>query len=367
MNEDFVLRWPRDVFKTELGRLLFVTDGLDSLVRGRNLDSVAVEMLLEEAFVSRAPVEAFNVNANMSLFGNPEVPPEQWLRVLYDQTERLPETASPAPYWSQRRLGRAPSAPMSFDSLKTKWVEFIGELLGRGYLDQRFPSTCVDDSEAVEADQSAELERLIGVPNLWPLSASAPSWDEDMFIDLVEVFHDLVARPTRRHFHSFAGCGWHWSGFEIGPARRLYRAQVNQLLERGAVSYRLADSGEDAGRLVEIAPDDRQALIEAMVDRTDDEGDPIRHAVALFRARHATRQEKRSAAVALAHVLESRRPMLKASLLSGDEGALFQIANQFAIRHQNEQQKSDYDDAFLDWVFWWYLATIELTDRLLAR
>ena len=23
--------------------------------------------------------------------------------------------------------------------------------------------------------------------------------------------------------------------------------------------------------------------------------------------------------------------------------------------------------AFLDWVFWWYLATIELTDRILAR
>ena len=114
MNEDFVLRWPRDVFKTELGRLLFVTDGLDSLVRGRKLDSGAVEMLLEEAFVSRAPVEAFDVNANMSLFGDPEVPPEQWLRVLYNQTERLPETASPAPYWSQRRLGRAPSTPMSF-------------------------------------------------------------------------------------------------------------------------------------------------------------------------------------------------------------------------------------------------------------
>jgi hypothetical protein len=22
---------------------------------------------------------------------------------------------------------------------------------------------------------------------------------------------------------------------------------------------------------------------------------------------------------------------------------------------------------FLDWVFWWYLATVELTDRLLTR
>jgi len=29
--------------------------------------------------------------------------------------------------------------------------------------------------------------------------------------------------------------------------------------------------------------------------------------------------------------------------------------------------KASYDPVFLDWVFWWYLATIELTDRLLRR
>lgn len=30
-------------------------------------------------------------------------------------------------------------------------------------------------------------------------------------------------------------------------------------------------------------------------------------------------------------------------------------------------QRSAYDPVFLDWIFWWYLATIELTDRLLYR
>lgn len=34
---------------------------------------------------------------------------------------------------------------------------------------------------------------------------------------------------------------------------------------------------------------------------------------------------------------------------------------------QNEAQKSDYGEAFLDWVFWWLLATIELIDRLASR
>lgn len=41
--------------------------------------------------------------------------------------------------------------------------------------------------------------------------------------------------------------------------------------------------------------------------------------------------------------------------------------NKFGIRHQNAQQQADYDAVFLDWVFWFYLATIELTDRLLSR
>jgi len=39
----------------------------------------------------------------------------------------------------------------------------------------------------------------------------------------------------------------------------------------------------------------------------------------------------------------------------------------FAIRHRRRGQQADYDPVFLDWIFWWYLATVELTARLLAR
>ncbi len=66
-------------------------------------------------------------------------------------------------------------------------------------------------------------------------------------------------------------------------------------------------------------------------------------------------------------MLEERRALLKEALVSKDGGALFQIANGFAIRHNRAGQQGDYDPAFLDWVFWWYLATIKLTDQLLDR
>ncbi|WP_198682005.1 hypothetical protein [Kribbella rubisoli] len=69
----------------------------------------------------------------------------------------------------------------------------------------------------------------------------------------------------------------------------------------------------------------------------------------------------------LALVLEERRALLKEELLSKDERALFEIANGFAIRHQKENQRADYNPAFRDWVFWWYLATIELTNRMITQ
>lgn len=131
---------------------------------------------------------------------------------------------------------------------------------------------------------------------------------------------------------------------------------------------RLAEAGEDTGRLVAVTDLARADLVSSMVTRADPgTGDVVRHTIALFRGRNASEHEKRSAAVALAGVLEERRALLKAELMSKDEGALFEIANKFAVRHRNNAQRADYDPVFLDWVFWWYLATVALTDRILAR
>ena len=189
-----------------------------------------------------------------------------------------------------------------------------------------------------------------------------------MFYGLIEVFHDLVARPRDRWWHNWNMCGWHYSVFAIAPARALYRWQMNRLLADAGIALRLAEDGEDAGHLVHLVDDDRRVLVDRVLRSSDPKtSDHGQHAIALFRSRTATKQDKRSAIVALAHVLESRRRLLKAESLRGDEGAIFHIANDFAIRHESERQKADYDPVFLDWVFWWYLATVELTDRLLAR
>lgn len=101
--------------------------------------------------------------------------------------------------------------------------------------------------------------------------------------------------------------------------------------------------------------DGRSALLaQVLVSTQPDTAARVQHAIAMFRKRGATAEDKRSALITLAGILEERRQLIKVDLGSADEGALFQIANKFAIRHQNVRQRGDYDPAFLDWIFWWY-------------
>lgn len=203
---------------------------------------------------------------------------------------------------------------------------------------------------------------------MWPLPLQRMGVDQDLFLDIVEVLHDLVAAPRSRTVHPYAGCGYHHGDFSAGLGRAVYRWSVNRILSRTAFGLRLAEEGEDRGRLVAVTDDVRTELAHRMAERSDDStGDVVRHALALFRGRDAGEHERRSACIALAGVLEERRGLLKDRLFKKDEGALFRLANDFGIRHQNAQQQADYDPLFLDWVFWFYLATIELSDRLLVR
>jgi hypothetical protein len=70
----------------------------------------------------------------------------------------------------------------------------------------------------------------------------------------------------------------------------------------------------------------------------------------------------------LADVLESLRPRLKSVISSRDEGDLFNIANNFGIRHKNDRQKTKYDEnLWLSWMFYFYLATLHLAIRRLEK
>ena len=63
-------------------------------------------------------------------------------------------------------------------------------------------------------------------------------------------------------------------------------------------------------------------------------------------------------------MLEYLRPKVKSLLTSADEKDLFNLANNFGIRHHNDQQKTAYDASlWLSWMFYFYLATIHVVLR----
>ena len=366
---DFELTWPRDLFADE-AKALLLFDTHDRAWGER------CELLLEDAFSGSTPVDLVR-NAVSSLangWDDPwSTPPagaaqpttkRQVLQQLADQAHQLKEVGMRVPYWPERRTGTAPGT-LSLQSVARQFSQEVATLTARGYFEKAFDKDCVD--APAEVDPASVLETHLGIADLWPLDPFRLSVDRDVFFGVIEVLHDLVARPRGRSLHSYSGCGWHYNEFALDPGRRLYRWRVNRLLDRSEVGLQLAASGEDEGRLVAVTDDARTELAGTMAARQDERtGDRVRHALALFRRRGATEHDKRSAVVALALVLEERRRLLKDNL-GKDEGALFNIANNFAIRHQRDDQVDNYDPVFLDWIFWWYLATIELSDRLLAR
>ncbi len=356
---DYELMWPPDLFAAEARRILALSrvdpDTVDLLLREAFRDDSAAEDVASPApFGSRGSGSIVSLSAGEALAG------------LADAAHNIRRFSAPRPYWPRRQGMDVPGPHLDALRARRGFAGLVGELERTGYLDQAFPRPCVDDQDPPDPDPAAELETRLGLPGLWPLAPE--KWDEATFYGLIEVYHDLVARPRVRHLHSYAGCGWHYSQFSVTAGREVYRWKVNELLKAAGIGYALAGTGEDIGRLVATYDDGRSELIHTVLANARPESaGQVAHAVALFRSRTADDEYKRSAILTLAGVLEERRQLIKVELGTADEGALFQIANKFAIRHQRAGQQADYDPAFLDWIFWWYLATVQLTDRIISR
>ncbi|XPV54443.1 MAG: hypothetical protein ACNI3H_05630 [Halarcobacter ebronensis] len=89
----------------------------------------------------------------------------------------------------------------------------------------------------------------------------------------------------------------------------------------------------------------------------------LTHAINQFRRQSSSRYDRKQAVRELADILEKLRKDIKKYLGSKDENALFDIANNFEIRHFNDKQKGEYDVIWLTWMFYFYLSTIHTVLR----
>ncbi|WP_298459812.1 hypothetical protein [uncultured Cellulomonas sp.] len=365
--EDLQLVWPRDLFASELrditsarpvpGSFNPLGPG-PSLVRGvTNEDSV--RLLFEEAFYADTGVQWLNTAL---ADGTVDALTAQ----IAADPLRVPVYARPLLYRDRVAGVTTRERPNLTDTaLVEATSKLITELDQAGYFDLAFGEDCVDTENDHAGRGREALSDLMASNEQWPPELDAYGLGEhlDHAYTVIEAAHHFVARPRKRSYHSYGG-EWHYDDFDRRAGQGVFRWRMNGLLERSNSLLRLDSSGV----LKETTGDPRDELVESLVhDAEAPSPDALSHAIEQFRRRGATRVEKRTAVVALAGILEEHRDLLKEEMLQGDEGALFQIANKFAIRHQRADQQPNYADAYLDWVFWWYLATVDLLRQLLAR
>jgi len=202
--------------------------------------------------------------------------------------------------------------------------------------------------------------------NLWPIGAKCLGYSEDDLFDVIEFLHDHVSRPIDGYFHSYGNCGYHYSSFNKEEGQAELRTRMNRLLGAYKIPHELLSNGDvvikaDPG-LEDLLKADLPGSEPVTIDSR------VQAAISKFRRHGSSFEDRRDALRDLADVLEFLRPRLKVVLTSQDESDLFNIANNFGIRHHNEKQKTDYDESiWLSWIFYYYLATIHTALRLIEK
>lgn len=273
-------------------------------------------------------------------------------------------------YYSAR-TGKNPIAVrLDLATLKRLFLAAYRDFVARDYFQEFYGKDCVDDREPPVGTAGYDVEafflRKLRKDGLWPIPERIDGYSEDDLFDVVELLHDHVSVGVEGWAHSFSGCGMHYSTFDRETGRREFRNAVNEFLPDYGGGYELTDGGE----IVRALEAGFEPLATAPLPHAD--GPNVRAridaAVAKYRRRSSTLGERRDAVRDLVDVLEYLRPQVKQVLAKKDESDLFEIANNFAIRHHNPKQRTDYDpNIWTSWMFYFYLATVHAVLRLIQR
>lgn len=279
----------------------------------------------------------------------------------------MTDTIRPRPYYAARKYG--PSAKgLSLEDLRVLLKSAFDHFDHSGYFVEAFGFTCVDtgfEPGSVGSNPDAYCRLVLERGKLWPIGECVTEYDEDDVFTMIEFLFDHVSKPTSKYYHDWDNCGYHFSDFDKPTGQLEFRERMNLPLRRYGDGWELSEKGE----ILSLPPEGMSNLLSAdLPTRDPTTRDKVALATMKFR-RHGSSLADRQAAVRdLADVLEWLRPQLKTTLLKEDEGDLFNIANNFGIRHLNSKQKLKYDQAvWLSWMFYHYLNTINAVLHMIKR
>lgn len=266
-------------------------------------------------------------------------------------------------YFSQRNaLNPHPSGLPLVDVIDL-FQRVYDQMVNDGYFTQAFGYHCVDAGFVQGSVHDVDLAILLEVrkKNLWPIQMFSRTYSEDDFFDVIEFLFQHVSRPTKGMPHTYGDCGMHWEVFNGYQGKEYFRSKINAVLSHYENKFELAKTGE----ILHKPEFGFEQLLSADVPADNaNVTDRVASAALRYRRHGATVDDRRQAVRDLADVLEYLKPEIKKHLTLADEKDLFNIANNFGIRHHNGKQKTGYDAGlWLSWMFYFYLATIHVVVR----
>ena len=269
----------------------------------------------------------------------------------------------PRQYYSLRKGTNPNLKGLPLRELLGLFVRLFAQLREDGYFDEAFGFVCVDAGEVNGKVRDPELEMLLTIrkTGLWPIHEMAPFYAEDDFFDVLEFLYQYVSKPIDGTMHSYNQCGMHWETFNKVAGQHEFRAKANGVLANYQERFELSVGGEVLRK--------PEAGFEPIFDADLPSKDSnvlarVSAAVLRYRRHGSTTDDRRQAVRDLVDVLEYLRPQVKTLLTTADEKDLFNIANNFGVRHHNDKQRTAYDAGiWLSWMFYFYLSTIHVVLR----
>jgi hypothetical protein len=260
-------------------------------------------------------------------------------------------------YYSNR-TGKNPEAsryelPMFVKLFKIVYLDF----LNKDYFQQNFSYQ--------GADIEAQMFLAIRKSDLSPIEEKCNNYSEDDLFDVIEFLYDRVSEPIYR-YDEWGHHGDSYDTFDRETGKQEFRDRINQLLCDYREGYELSENGE----ILEFPEQGLEELVLAELPPYDPENveQRVQSAILKFRRSRSSIDGKRDAVRDLVDVLEFLRPQIKKVVFKKDEDDLFNIANNFGIRHHKDAQQQDYDKTiFYSWIFYYYLASIHACVKLIKK
>jgi hypothetical protein len=260
-----------------------------------------------------------------------------WCRrhLIMDNNQMCPEKGQPRLYFSSRK-GKE---PISAQEAHWRLLNLFVLYRDRDYFKQKLGTSRNFTSDELEREAVVRL----GFP-VFPLKDwASKDVTEDHIFDVIEFLFDHVSKPGAL-VDQVSETNWHYQDYDSyddTAGREEFRASANIILADLGEGFELGQDGQiranGTGGLEHIIGAQIVPFDEANVDSK------VRAAIERWRKRHATLDDKKEAVRLLADVFEWLKDtqQLQKALVRKDESDLFNIANNFSIRHHEQAQKTE--------------------------